>query len=95
MSSSAVPPCSVSTPMHPLLQREFTMCFETLLNGVLKADGLACLRRSYSSFHGTDMMAILHKACMMMFVGECFHFNCKSHKISGEDGKPYQEDAVP
>lgn len=37
------------------------------------------------------LMAVLHKACMIMFLGECFDFYCKSHKIFREDGKPYQE----
>lgn len=54
MSSSAVPSCPLSTPIHPLLQREFTMHSKTLLNGVLQGESLACLRRSYSSFHGAD-----------------------------------------
>lgn len=91
MSSSAVPPCSLSTAIHPLLQREFILCSKALLNGVLKADSLLASGGVTAHSMVQILMAILHEACMIMFVGECFDFSCKSHKISREDGKPYQE----
>lgn len=37
------------------------------------------------------LMAVLHEACMITVIGECFDFNCNLHKIFREDGKPYQE----
>lgn len=78
MSSSAVPPCSLSTAIHPLLQRSSLCVLRLCWMGFSKMT--AWLASGGVTAHSMVqiLMAILHEACMITFVGECFDFSCKS-----------------